>query len=297
MSSYKKAEKFPPTNTILKAIVCGYERGGTTLINELLRAHPELDSGFECGFLLATSPRDYLNPEFNEFNGSLIRNGWKITQEELVDYICTSDSWSTAYRRLREKSRVISDKSVLLFDKTPKYLLHLDSVLEKVPGVPCIVIAKEAKGVIWSWIKRSHLTREAAIESDQLFAYANRYVSYFNGYKRAMRLYSDRILLIHYDRLCLQPHREVKRIFDFLGLNYSRKLLKFEPNYGVHGSKVSIKYMNEYKDYLPEPILNRIDELTKKACWEFDEPDKSRKLARLADRCLSSLKNVMNAIR
>ncbi len=44
----------------LFALVCGFEKSGTTLLNEILRRHPGVDSGFECGFLLGQSPRDFL---------------------------------------------------------------------------------------------------------------------------------------------------------------------------------------------------------------------------------------------
>lgn len=40
----------------MKAVVYGYERGGTSLIAELLRQHPALDGGFEGGFLLGKKP-------------------------------------------------------------------------------------------------------------------------------------------------------------------------------------------------------------------------------------------------
>ncbi len=262
-------------NRILKTIVCGYERGGTTLINEILRSHPRMDSGFECGFLLAPSPRDYLKAGYRDFNGSLIKNGWGITQEELEDYICDTDSWETVYRRLREKSRVVENKSVMLFDKTPKYLERLDQVMGRIPSIPCIVIAKEAKGVIWSWIKRSDSSIDAAIRDEQLKAYANRYISYYKGFERALPLFSDRILLVHYHKLCAHPVREVKRIFKFLKMPFSRNVMQFQSNYGVHGSKISKEYMNEHERHLPKQTLARIDELTEKADWGFDEPNQA----------------------
>lgn len=205
----------------------------------------------------------------------MIKNGWGITQDELENYICSSDSWETAYLRLREKSRVVKDKSVMLFDKTPKYLLMLDQVMEKIPEVPCIVIAKEPKGVIWSWIKRSELDKDEALRYENLKQYAQRYISYYKGYERAVKRFPDRILLVHYGTLCVQPYQEVKRLFNFLGMSSSRKCMKLKSEYGVYGSKVSKQYIFEHEKHLSEQNMLDIDELTKPAKWNFVQGKKN----------------------
>jgi hypothetical protein len=57
----KYSKKFISDNKPLAAIVCGFPNGGTTLISEILRTHPELDSGFEGGFLLSEQPSKFLD--------------------------------------------------------------------------------------------------------------------------------------------------------------------------------------------------------------------------------------------
>jgi len=126
-------------NNPLKAIICGYERGGTSLIAELLRQHPDLDGGFEGGFLLGKRPRDFLSISPYRSN---VKLGWGITEEELR-HACDTDSWQEVYRRLREKAGEIHDRRVWLFDKTPKYMEALPKVLRKVPGNWTFVIVTD----------------------------------------------------------------------------------------------------------------------------------------------------------
>lgn len=66
----------------LRAIVCGYEKSGTTLINEILRRHPQLDSGHEVGVLLVETPRQFHS---KQPYCSFFRQTWKLSPEQLAD--------------------------------------------------------------------------------------------------------------------------------------------------------------------------------------------------------------------
>ncbi|MEI2422495.1 hypothetical protein V6O07_19615, partial [Arthrospira platensis SPKY2] len=77
-------------NKPLAALVCGFERGGTTLISEIIRQHPLLDSGFECGFLLGKDPAEFtsIQPYCN-----MLKAGWGVNDSDLNNYICESETW------------------------------------------------------------------------------------------------------------------------------------------------------------------------------------------------------------
>ena len=49
--------------SFLSFLICGLEHSGTTMVSDLLREHPDVDSGFECGVLLCSQPSDFLNYE------------------------------------------------------------------------------------------------------------------------------------------------------------------------------------------------------------------------------------------
>lgn len=265
--------------SFLKAIVCGYERGGTTLISQLLRQHPNLYSGFECGFLLVDKISDFLS--FEPYC-TMTKRGWQLTAEDL-EYICQADNWVDVYIRLQARSALTKNKEdVCIFDKTPKYMQFLPQVLNKTVEVPCIVIARDPRAVLWSWAKRSNLSLDVWIEQ-HLEDSCQRYRSYAQGYKRAVDSgFGDRILLIQYESLCVNEADEVEKIFNFIGLEFDPAYLMFKestktfPN--VYGNNISAHYLTEYEEHFPHAICDKILELTDSAIailnldFEFHQP-------------------------
>ncbi|MDJ0554513.1 MAG: sulfotransferase [Microcoleaceae cyanobacterium MO_207.B10] len=247
-------------NNPLFALVCGFEHSGTTLVSEILRQHPHLDSGFEGGFLLNNEAKEFLTTE--PFY-TTSKKGWGLKDEDL-SYICDADNWAEVYLRIRERAEVIKNKNALLFDKTPRYMQKLPHVLERVPDIPCIVIVKDIRSVFWSSYKRTKMTIDEWYK--KIFKRTcNHTLSYARSCKKAIEKgLEERILLIRYEELCLDQKTQVKKIFNFLGLEFQESYLTFNhPKYkNVYGGKISTQYLTEYKGSLPEYICEEILELT-----------------------------------
>jgi hypothetical protein len=248
---------------VLKAIICGYERGGTTLVNRLLVSHSDLMSGFESGFLLANKPADYLSPRYREYNGSLVQNGWKISTDDL-DYICASENWKLAYSRLRERSGVVVDKSSFIFDKTPRYMRVLTDVLYRYERVPCVVVVRRPEAVICSWLKRKPGVDLNSPGRFLLGRFCHRYNDYARGYADALHHHPYRILAVSYEELCTNPEDILKQIFAHIDSKYKSEAPDFDAEYGVRGTEVTLDYVNEYEELLPEKVVRSIVRMTRK---------------------------------
>ncbi|GEM_PF-718760 len=241
-----------------KAIICGYEHGGTTLLSEILRRHPSVGSGFEGGFLLANRPADF--PGINPYAGMMMCS-WKLNREELVK-ICATDSWYDVYPRLAAVSSLIHEGHAWVIDKTPQYLRSLAEVMRKVPNVPVLLIVRDPRAVIWSYLKRSTVPEGGA--QKMIEGFCDRYHSYWQGYQRAVAQgFSSRILVIQYEDLCLRPQEYVQKVCDFLGIDFEERFLNFESTFpNVYGKQVSSDYMFEYREHLSkehqEMILARL---------------------------------------
>lgn len=254
----------------LVAILCGYEKSGTTLLNEILRRHPKLDSGFEVGVLLADSPREFrqIQPYFAFF-----RSTWKLTREDMR-YICDTDEWGEFYRRSRERSPVIVDKRSLIFDKTPIYMRHLCLVLDKVPGIPCIVSVRDPRALLLSWARWSGQTADPATWIEEHFASnIERFTSYAEGYRGALARHGDSILLNRFEEFCVDPVAGARRIFRFLGLEFAEEYLTFSSEHFVYGNTVSTEYVAPYAGTLPVALCERILAATSDfAEWHYHPP-------------------------
>lgn len=251
----------------LRAIVCGYEKSGTTLINEILRRHPQLDSGHEVGVLLADSPR-----QFNRKQPycAFFKQTWKLSDEQLQQ-ICDTDDWGEFYRRARQTSPLIIDKAVYLFDKTPIYMLHLAEVLAKVPGIPCVVNVRDPRALMLSWANWSGHRDNPGEWIEENFPYCeNRFLSYAHGYREALATHGDRILLNRFEPMCLDPEPYMEKIFSFIGFEFSSDYMTFESEHFVHGNTVSQEYLCPYRDALEPALCDRILEATAEfEDWHF----------------------------
>lgn len=264
-------------NKPLLLLAVGFAGGGTTLLSEILRQHPSLDSGFEGGFLLADSPSKFpeVEPHFSN-----MKKMWNLTDRDM-HYICQAESWPQMYRRLRNRSSVIKDKKIKLFDKTPRYMMQLKEVLKKVPNVPCIVLVRDPRAFLWTRAKRTQ-SKSAPNVSKQEWASkiveesANAYLDFANGYRSACESgLEDRMLLVQYESLCLDQYRETERIFDFANLKYSNDVLNFsnkdERYTPCHGTDISTDYINQYKKNLAEETCQKMLDLTRDfSSWFWD---------------------------
>jgi Sulfotransferase family len=253
---------------LLKAIVCGYEKSGTTLINEILRRHPELDSGFEGGFLMASSPRQFqqIKPYYGFF-----RTKWRLSREDMA-HICDTDDWQTCYERARALSPIIENKQAWLFDKTPRYMLMLDEVLTRMPQVPCVVSVRDPRALMHSWARWSgHPDDPEPFLLAHLDEYTQRFLSYARGYQDALANHGQRILLSQFETLCQHPEEAMRAIFEFIGMDFDPAYLSFNSEHFVYGNTVSVDYLCAYRQHLSDAtcreILHRTGEFSQ---WQVE---------------------------
>ncbi|MFO7551193.1 MAG: sulfotransferase [Haliea sp.] len=251
----------------LCAIICGFEKSGTTLLNEILRQHPNLDSGHEVGVLLGESPRNFRTkqPYYAFFKKS-----WRLDSEQL-EFICDTEDWGEFYRRARNISPLIADKTTKIFDKTPIYMLYLNDVMSRVPSLPCVVNVRDPRALMYSWANWSgHAENPERWLEENFESNCNRFLSYARGYENALGTHSARIYLNQFEKLCFSPQEELRKIFDFLGFEFNASFLNFESEHFVYGNTVSEDYVFAYRQRLSDRICQRILKATSKfEQWHF----------------------------
>jgi SAM-dependent methyltransferase len=193
--------------------------------------------------------------------------GWGLALEDM-EYVCSAPDWEEMYRRLAGRFR--PGEQVRVFDKTPRYMEHLPSVMAKVPGAPAIVVVRDPRALFWSWLKRA-----GERPTDWLQAYPGRYRSYAAGYRAALRAgLGDRLLLVRHEDLSLRPEEEGRRIFSFLGLEFDPAYVSFQPRFrNVRGGGVTSAFVLEYREHLTagecEQILASTSDF---ADWWWEPP-------------------------
>lgn len=197
----------------VRVIITGIEHSGTTLLANIIKQVPSIASGFECGFLLAERPADFrkIDPWYEWMQEPDSDGHWGIANSDL-ERICDSTTWEEAYKNLIRYSPVFDQKSFQqVCDKTPRYLIHLDRVLDKIPRcIPCLVIEKEVENLWKSYKKRNVALNE----------FCGLVESYYMGLQTALKRHEKRIQIIKYEKLCTDLYNVLPSIFSVIKLDY-----------------------------------------------------------------------------
>jgi len=190
----------------LIGIVTGLEHSGTTWLADLIRGHPEISGGFECGVLLANSPAEF--PHVTPFYEWMLKarhpSHWAITPEKM-EYIVAAPNWDDMYRRIIESSPLFNDRVCNLLDKTPRYLPGLKYIMQKVDA-PVIVIYKPVHYQYTSFKKRDFT----------LDGFIAHYTAYIGGLFEAYKKFGERIMVVMHEDLVRNTTSVLQHVFRFL---------------------------------------------------------------------------------
>ena len=246
----------------LSFLICGLEHSGTTMVSDLFREHPEVDSGFECGVLLCSQPSDFLT--YEPFCNHMVV-GWGIDQSDF-EQACSAPSFDEFYERLFRASSLIQQKSARhIFDKTPRYITDLGRVQQR-SGRPIIAVIKDPRSLALSDFKRS---KRSLDEIDAWYegwkepklAYMR---SAYLGYQYAWQ--DDGCFVVRLEDICFDARNTVGALYDFVGLEFKSEYLSLRSKRfnNTSGSSISVGACMQFLDGLPRPIQDRI-------CIDFAE--------------------------
>jgi len=238
-----------------KFTICGLEHSGTTLLSDLFRQIPGVDSGFEVGVLMAQSPREFYNVE--PFYSNMLV-GWGITEEELKE-CCDTDNLMEFYSRLKDCSDSIDPNTIDLFDKTPRYLAHLETVIQKL-DVPVLATYKDPRAVVYSDFKRSQREDFDTWMDEYVPSKHGYMMNAFKNYKKYHRV-SPKVQFVSLEAMSLNTHEVISRCFSFVGMEFQLDylLLKNQRYKNTKGRVVSAGVALEYREKLSSDNKRRIE--------------------------------------
>lgn len=250
---------------MLGFVICGTEHSGTTLCSDLFRQAPGIDAGFELGVLLAETPRHFPRVE-SHFQ--YLAPGWGATEAE-VAALCATDDFAAFYRGLLPCARYLKPGTSMIFDKTPRYLAHLDACLARV-SVPFIVTYKDPR---------------ATVHSDHLRAGSPDFDEWYAGYWRAKHAYlasayaqferhraSPRVFTLALETLCLATGASCEAMFAHAGVTFDPAYLvlrdKRYPNTRENSVSAGIPFAWRH-DMAPEAARRVREDFASLESWFF----------------------------
>ena len=249
-------------------ILCGYERGGTTLLSQIFRENGYV-SGFEVGVLLCESPKHFLN--FKPYV-DMLPAGWGLGQRISMEELCKGD-FAYFYRKLLATAYP-RYKNLPCFDKTPAYMSRLGYVLSQTEFInKAVVITRDPRAVFVSWAKRALGDDKASPKNveklvlQKLKPYTQRYLEYFYGCIAHRN--NPSVHFVAYEQLCINSQREVSALGRFAcNESFSLALLTHKFN-NVYGDHVSTENVLEFDRFLSASAQTQVLEANKFAANFF----------------------------
>jgi tetratricopeptide (TPR) repeat protein len=191
--------------------ILGMPRSGTTLVERLLAAHPDVAAGGELDYM-----RRPLRREVERLTARPFPHGFESISP------ADRNSMARAYAdRLRFTGRGVPRVT----DKTPGNF-HVLGMLRVLFPRGCIIhVARDPMDTCFSILQYPFNDQSPHTCDVELLAYA--YARYLRLMKRWLEICGDEFMTVEYERLVESPAAEARRLFEHCGLEWSDSYLEF----------------------------------------------------------------------
>lgn len=243
-----------PDATQSPVFVVGFPRSGTTLLEQMLDAHPRLQSMDERPFF------NMLADQLENFAIEVPVDLGKLNQRDC-------DELRKGYLTLA-CSKIRRQWEARLVDKNPLNMLWLPMIHRLYPAAKFILAVRHPCDVILSCYMQNFRAAPLAVASESLERLAQAYVAAMECWLYHVDLIKPDVFVSRYEDLVADTHTQTRRIAEFLELDDSESMLRFDararekgyiatPSYTQVIEPINRKGMNRwhrYREYF-EPVL------------------------------------------
>ncbi|WP_045766958.1 tetratricopeptide repeat-containing sulfotransferase family protein [Xanthomonas albilineans] len=246
--------------------VVGFPRSGTTLLEQMLDAHPQLCAMDERPFLQGLADR-------LEHRGV----AWPDGLGELDDADCAAlraEYWQS----VGEVARLAPGQR--LVDKNPLNLLRLPLIHRLFPEAPVILALRHPCDVLLSCYMQAFRSPAFALLCSSMQRLAQGYAEAMAFWLYHAALLRPRALELRYEDLVADPQAQVERLGEFLQLEQPERLLEFQrharakgfistPSYAQVVEGINRKGLDRWRAYRDafEPVLPTLQPLLQR--WNY----------------------------
>lgn len=189
----------------------GLPRSGTTLVEQVLAAHPDVCGAGELPHLpqLIADESTRRGKAYPAWLGELTEHDAKRLGDE---YLQLSARWRTSH--------------TISTDKLPENWLHIGLISRILPGARIIDCLRDPTETTWSCFKQLFAPQRVpfSYRFEDLGAFWRGYRAAMAGWARITSV-QDRIYAQSYERLILDTEAQVRALLDFCGLQFDERCL------------------------------------------------------------------------
>lgn len=212
--------------------VGGGVRSGTTWLQLLLDAHPEVSCNGEAHFIDYLAPSlkqtaDHYREYIDNKNRTIFREleGYPLAAEEDFQYLMAS--WIALLLIRQSKCK----EAVAVGERTPNNIDHFDMLDVLFPAAKFIHIVRDGRdSAVSAWLHNLRVTPDWAMQQySSLATYATGFAeSWAKHIARAQQFaerHPDRFLRIRYEDLAAETERSLASLFGFIGVGCDEAVL------------------------------------------------------------------------
>lgn len=275
------------TTNVEPIFIVGVPRSGTTLLTSYLVSHQDIMSGPETQFFNKIGEDTHALTEalkednWPEMAYDLMRSCLKLSNVNVLDLYQKSREDILSFLSSRKPSLGAMLESIVLpagdyssskrwLEKTPNHINYLDDIKTHFPSAKIILIHRDPRDSAASiaklpWAPKSTIANALLIE--------NWLSNTYNNFKNETNCH-----IVSYESLILNTEIELKKVFSFLGEEYSPGILErksagdvtteAEPwKKDVHQT-IDTNHLALWKKRVPPPVLTQIESIMS-ACLSF----------------------------
>jgi tetratricopeptide (TPR) repeat protein len=240
--------------------IVGFPRSGTTLIEQTISVHAAISAGDELPYIndiTQIMPRLLASPlNYPEALAELWMGDQREGLNELRDY----------YLNRAAKSGIFKEGAAWFTDKMPLNETHLGLISLLFPASPIIHVIRHPLDILLS-VYSNHLTHGffCAAQMETIAQHYGLIADLIEHYKQNV---SMRYLPVRYEDMVADQETAVRKILDFIGVDFDPRCLNFEQNtryartasYAQVTEKLYDRSRYRYRAYLPhlQPVLERL---------------------------------------
>ena len=222
-------------------------RSGSTLTQRILCSHENISTVSEPWILLPylyTLKKQGVYSEYGHQHAAEaikqfcleLPNGENDYLEEIRSFI------------LQLYTKAAGDKAVYFLDKTPRYSLVVEDIIDLFPEGKFVFLWRNPLAIVASIVETW---------TDSKFNLLHNKIDLFDGLSNliaAYEKYADKSCVLHYEALLSNPEKELRRLFDYLEIPFDSSLLSTFGNVDLQGTLGDQTGINQYRLVSKEPL-------------------------------------------
>ncbi|HTA26360.1 MAG TPA: sulfotransferase [Bacteroidia bacterium] len=211
--------------------IIGKGRSGTSLLQNLLDAHPQIVGAPESKFAVLLysrfshikkwKERDILDFVDKLYMDPLFAAFWHVDRKELTDAllaVTAGADYSLLCKIVYYQMRKDKENLIYLSDKNPVYTLCIDTILKIFPESKFIHIVREPRDNIYSQI--------ASFKSKNIAFRAYQWVAFNSIIEQSKKKVPEKYFTVLYENLVTDTEKTMKLVCDYLNISFTTTMIQ-----------------------------------------------------------------------